>query len=411
MQKVFFTALGSVAVLGATASLTACKESRAADEPHDMAVPVTIAQLTALPTDEYSEYIATIRSRRSVEVRPQVEGIVARIDVKPGAAVKEGEELVQIDPRRQQATTSSAAAASGIAIAEVERGHATLAQLEAVRVGKAAALKLAEDDHRRAVNLRASGAIAQQGEDQATATLEGAKADLTAAERQISAAKAGVSSAEKSLQQTQAALQAQAVELNYYRIIAPFVGTIGDVPVKVGDLVTPQTLLTTIDDPVAALEAWVSVPVEDSARLHDGLMSKMIDSDGNTVDEGKVTFVSPRIDPSTQSILVKVELAGGKPDDNKLRAQQFMRARIIWSSEPGIRIPMTSVTRLNGQTFAFRVNGTAPALSAEQVPVKLGVMQGNDIIVKDGLKPGDRIVSAGIQKIRNGSKIAPAPTL
>lgn len=410
MNKTMFTALGAIALGAAAAGLVGCKDSHAAEEPPQQAVPVKIEQLTLSPTDEYSEYIATIRSRRSVEVRPQVEGYVARIFVKPGAAVKEGTELIQIDPRRQQATTSSAAAASGIASAEVERGHATLAQLEAARVGKAAALKLAEDDHRRAVNLRSSGAISQQAEDQATATVDSARAELAAADRQISAQKAGVSSAEKSLLQSQAALQAQTVELQYYRIGAPFVGTIGDVPVKVGDLVTPQTLLTTIDDPVAALEAWVSVPVEDSARLKEGLVAKVMDSSGTPLDEGKVTFVSPRIDTATQSVLVKVELAGKGGDDNRLKAQQFLRTRIIWSSEPGIHIPLTSVTRLNGQTFAYRIKDVPPSLSAEQVPVKLGDMQGNDVIVKDGLKPGDRIVAAGIQKIRNGSKVAPAPT-
>jgi len=396
-----------VGILALAAGLPACKETQAAN-PQDVAVPVKITALQTTPTDEYSEYIATIRSRRSVEVRPQVEGYVARIFVKPGEGVPESTALVQIDPRRQQATTSSAAAASGIASAEVDRGHATLAQLEAARAGRVAALKLAEDDHHRASTLLQAGAISQQASDQATAMLDSARAELAAADRQIAAQKAGVASAQKSLLQTQAALQAQNVELQYYRIAAPFAGTIGDVPVKVGDLVTPQTLITTIDDPSAALEAWISVPAEDAPRLKEGLASKVLDGTGAVSAEGKVTFVSPRIDPTTQSILVKTELTAA-PDSAlpKLRAHQFLRARIVWSSEPGIRIPLTSVTRLNGQTFAFRVKDSA----AEQVPVKLGDLVGNDVIVKEGLKPGDQIVAAGIQKIRNGSKVAPAPTL
>lgn len=406
--------LSLYAVLVLALAAVGCREGQASEGSAEMAVPVKIEALSASPTEQFSEYIATIRSRRSVEVRPQVEGYVSRILVKPGETVPEGASIVQIDPKRQEASTNSAAAASGIASAEVERGRATLSQLEAARAGRVAALELAEQDHRRAVNLGHSGAISQQAVDQATAARDSARAELAAADRQIAAQRAGVSSAEKSLVQTQAALRAQSVELGYYRITAPFSGTVGDVPVKIGDLVTPQTLVTTVDDPSSALEAWVSVPVEDSTRLRLGLGTKVVDPSGALLDEGKVAFISPRIDPGTQSVLVKVELAGkageaGEARESRLRALQFVRARIVWSTEPSLRIPVTSVSRLNGQTFAFRVkDAPKTGLAAEQVPVKLGELQGNDVIVKDGLKPGDRIVAAGIQKIRNGSKVAPA---
>lgn len=366
-------------------------------------MPVKATTLTAATVDEFSDYIATVRSRRSVEIRPQVEGYVSRIVVKSGEVVTEGSLLVQIDPKRQQATTSSAAFASEIAGAEVERGRATLAQLEAARSGRAAAFKLAEEDHRRAVELRKSEAISQQSEDQAIATLDGARAELTAADRQIAAQQAGIASAQKSLLQSQAALQAQSVELQYYRIAAPFPGTVGDIPVKVGDLVTPATLLTTLDDPTNTLEAYVSVPVEESGRLRTGLEVRLLDQSSNVVDHGTVTFVSPRIDRATQSLLVKTSLEAKEHD---LRTQQFLRARIVWKSEPGLRVPVTSLTRVNGQSFAYVVTDAAQGTTAAQVPVKIGDVQGADVIVKDGLKAGDRIVSAGIQKLRNGARVA-----
>ena len=396
------SALALSVVVVSAALVSGCREGRAAEG--EGAVPVKTTTLSLADVEEYSDYIANVRSRRSVEIRPQVEGYIARISVKPGDQVTDGALLVQIDPKRQQATTSSAVAASGIAAAEVDRGRATLAQLEAARAGRAAALKLAEEEHRRAVDLRRSGAVAQSVEDQATALLESARAELSAADRQISAQRAGISSAEKSLVQSQAAAQAQTVELQYYRVAAPFTGVVGDVPVKVGDLVTPATLITTVDDPTAAgsFEAYVAVPVEDSGRLRTGLLAKLIDSSGAVVDRGKVSFVSPRIDPSTQSVLVKVELDGEK---HELRPQQFLRARIVWASEPGLRVPLTSLTRLNGQAFAYVVkDGAAP--TAEQVAVKVGEVQGNDVIVKDGLKAGDRVVAAGIQKLRNGARVA-----
>jgi RND family efflux transporter MFP subunit len=399
-------------VVASALALAACSEGLAAQEPQQQVVPVKILALTTSPIDEYSEFIATIRSRRSIEIRPQVEGYVTRILVRPGEPVSEGAQLLQIDPKRQQATTSSSVAASGIASAEVDRSRAMLGQLEASRGARVATLKLAEDDHRRASALRQSGAIAPAAEEQASAALDRARAELAAAERQIAAQTAGISSAEKSLQQTQATAQAEATELQYYRISAPFSGTVGDVPVKVGDLVTTATLLTTVDDPASALEAWVSVPSEEARRLASGLTVRVLDGAGAAVDEGKIAFISPRIDPTTQSVLVKVELEGKPSAQVALRALQSLRARIVWATEPGIRIPLASVTRLNGQPFVFVVKDPDPArprspLSAVQVSVRLGDVQGNDVIVKEGLKPGDRIVSSGVQKIRTGSKIAP----
>lgn len=391
------------AVLAAAALTSGCHEGKAA-AAGEGAVPVKATTLSLATVEEYSDYIATVRSRRSVEVRPQVEGYIARISAKPGDTVREGTLLIQIDPKRQQATTSSAVAASGIAAAEVERGKATVLQLEAARAGRAATLKLAKEDHRRTTELRKSGAVAQQAEDQSTAALASARAELSAADRQIAAQYAGISSAEKSLVQTQAAAQAQSVELQYYRIAAPFTGVVGDIPVKLGDLVTPATLVTTIDDPTdsGSFEAYLSVPVEEAVRLRTGLDAKLIDSGGAVVDHGKVAFVSPRIDPATQSVLVKVELEEKRHD---LRAQQFLRGRIVWASEPGLRVPVASLTRLNGQSFAYVVrDGASPTV--EQVAVKIAEVQGNDAIVRNGLKAGDRVVSAGIQKLRNGARVA-----
>ena len=138
-----------IALVALAGIATGCSDGHAA--PEEGAVPVKATTLTLATVEEYSDYLATVRSRRSIEIRPQVEGYVSRLSVKPGNTVADGALLVQIDPKRQQATTTSAVAASGIAAAEVDRGKATLAQLEAAREGRVAALKLAEEDHRRAM--------------------------------------------------------------------------------------------------------------------------------------------------------------------------------------------------------------------------------------------------------------------
>src|SRR5438552_1683174 len=118
----------AVAVAAAMAgSLAGCAESKShGGAPPPLPVKVAKADLTEV--EDFSDYLATIKSRKSVEIRPQVEGHVARILVKPGQVVAEGAILIQVDASKQEAAFKSARAATGIAQADVERGSATLAQ-------------------------------------------------------------------------------------------------------------------------------------------------------------------------------------------------------------------------------------------------------------------------------------------
>jgi multidrug efflux pump subunit AcrA (membrane-fusion protein) len=365
-------------------------------------MPVKIATAATVDVDDFSDYLASIRSRRSIEVRPQVEGHVAKILVRPGDRVAELTPLLQIDPSKQQAAVSSASAAAGFAQAEVERARATLAQVEAARSGKAASLKFAEDEAKRSDALLATNVISQQAHDQTHTALETAKSDLESLDRQIGAQRAAIRSYERGLQQSNASAQAQNVELQYYRVTAPFAGTVGDIPVKLGELVTPSTLLTTLDDERNVLEANVSVPAEEASKVSTGLAVRLLDPAAKVLSEGKVIFVSPRIDESTQSVLVKAEL----PASSAFRSQQFVRARVVYCTHPGLKLPISSVSRMNGQSFVFVVVDGNP-LTVAQTPVKLGAIQGDDVVVLDGLKPGQRYAASGLQKLRDKAPIAP----
>jgi multidrug efflux pump subunit AcrA (membrane-fusion protein) len=85
--------------------------------------------------------------------------------------------------------------------------------------------------------------------------------------------------------------------------------------------------------------------------------------------------------------------------------QQFLRARIVWRQTPGITIPVTAVSRVSGQYFCFVAEEAQGQLVARQRPIQVGELIGNDYVVLGGLKPGDRIVSAGVQKIGDGAPI------
>jgi multidrug efflux pump subunit AcrA (membrane-fusion protein) len=90
-----------------------------------------------------------------------------------------------------------------------------------------------------------------------------------------------------------------------------------------------------------------------------------------------------------------------------MRAQQFARARIIWRQSPGLTIPLTAVTRINGLYFCFVAEQSENGLVARQRPIEVGELVGNEYVVRSGLKPGDRIITSGLQKIGNGAPVKP----
>ncbi|WP_394822499.1 efflux RND transporter periplasmic adaptor subunit [Pendulispora albinea] len=369
-------------------------------------VPVKVQTAALADTDETSEFVAEVKSRNSIELRPQVDGHVSKILVAPGTVVTAGTQLLQIDPQRQQAAFTSATAASGTAEAELARARSTLLALESTRDARRAAFKLAETEQKRSASLLGSNTISQQSFDQSQTALDQARADLAAAEQQVSAQKAAIASYESGRAQAQASAQVQRAELRYYNIAAPFNGTVGDIPVKIGDFVTPQTLLTTLDDEKMPLEAYISVPVEQQARLKLDLPVRLIDADAKLLSKGTISFIAPRVDTASQTVLVKARIE----DASLLKAQQLLRARIVWRSTPAVSVPTTSLSRQSGLTFVYVLNDANPPTVAQR-PVKLGATTGNDVVVIDGVKPGERFVTAGIQKLRDGAPVSPeAPT-
>ncbi|WP_394847814.1 efflux RND transporter periplasmic adaptor subunit [Pendulispora brunnea] len=394
----------SVGLIGAMLAIAGCAKGEAA--PQGGGVPVKVQTAVLADTDETSEFVAEVKSRNSVELRPQVEGHVSKILVQSGAAVTAGAQLLQIDPQKQQAAFTSAAAASGSAEAELSRARSTLAALESTRDARRAALRLAETEQKRSASLLASNTISQQAFDQSQTALDQAKGDFDSAAQQVAAQKSAIASLESGRAQAQASAQVQRAELKYYNIAAPFNGTVGDIPVKIGDFVTPQTLLTTLDDPKMPLEAYISVPVEQQSRLKLDLPVRLVDADSKLLSKGAISFIAPRVDSASQTVLVKARI----DDASQLRTQQLLRARIVWKSTPQVSIPTTSLSRQSGLTFVYVLNDANPPAVAQR-PVKLGSTTGNDVVVLDGVKPGERFVTAGIQKLRDGAPVTPeAPT-
>jgi RND family efflux transporter MFP subunit len=252
---------------------------------------------------------------------------------------------------------------------------------EANRAGTEADVQYWRQQVKRLEALVDAGAISKQEFEQAQNSLRVAEARLAALEAQVREGR---------------------VELQFYRVVAPQDGTVGDIPVRVGDRVTNSTILTTIDEN-AAIEAYIQLPLDRSPDLRLGLPVQLLDSDGKVIATNPVSFVAPRVDDATQTVLVKSLLRNMPPT---VRERQFIRARIVWRAAPGLTIPLTAVTRISGQHFCFVAEpGPNGGLVARQRPIEVGEVIGNDYVVVSGLKPGERVIANGIQKIGDGAPV------
>jgi RND family efflux transporter MFP subunit len=273
--------------------------------------------------------------------------------------VRLGAPLVQINAEKQRAAVRSTEANRGGTEADVTYWRAQVKRLEA---------------------LVAAGAISRQEFEQAQNSLRTAEARLAALDAQVSEGR---------------------VELEYYRVNAPQAGVIGDITLRVGDRATSSTVITTIDDN-SQLEADIQVPLDRAPELRVGLPVQILDTEGKVAVTNPVSFVAPRVDDATQTVLVKSLLRQAPPF---LRTQQFARVRVVWSTASGLTIPLTAVTRVSGLYFCFVAEQAGEGLVARQRPIEVGEMLGNEYVLRNGLKAGDRVITSGIQKLADGAPV------
>lgn len=326
-------------------------------------MPVEMITLAAQPVEQTSEFVSTLKSRRSSTIQPEVEGFLTRIAVRSGQNVAQGAVLFEIDSAPEQAA---------------------LASLQSMRPMRESEVEFARQQVQRNKTLLSAGAISQREVEQFESQLRSAEAQLKALDEQ---------------------LRQQRSQLSYYRVTAPLAGTVGDIPVNVGDRVTRTTVLTTVDEN-DVLEVYINVPVQQAPQLQVGLPVRLVDDRGQVLATNKITFVSPSVDTATQSVLAKAQLVEGR---GQFRSDQFVRARIVWTSAPGLTVPVTAVVRINAQFFAFVAEKDGQGMVAKQKPVQLGEIVGNDYVVQGGLKIGEQLIVSGLQKIRDGAPVMPAP--
>jgi len=345
---------------GALLFTTGCAKTEA-KPPAAQPLPVKVETVDLSPVPRTDEYVATIKSRRSASIHPQVDGTLTKILVKSGDHVRPGQVLMTIDPLKQQAT--------------VDQQRSTEAQ-------KKATFDYNKTEVERQRGLYEGGVTSKQNYDYAVQAYENSKADLKA---------------------TQAAVATQERQLAYYNLTAPFSGIVGDVPVHVGDYVSQQTLLTTVDEN-AELEAYIYIPTERAADIRMGLPVQIVKSGGESVEKTQIDFISQQVDNALQGVLVKAPVHA--PID-RFRNSQLVKARVVWSTAPEPTVPVLAVTRIGGQSFVYVAATGDKGTVAKQRAVTLGDTIGNDYAVTSGLNAGDKVIVSGIQFLIDGVPVRP----
>jgi RND family efflux transporter MFP subunit len=341
--------------------LTSGCNNTEAKQPAPQPLPVKTQTISLAPVPRVDEYVATVKSRRSASIQPQVDGSLTQILVKSGDHVRAGQLLMTIDPLKQQAT--------------VEQQRSTENQKKAV-------YDYNQHEVERQRQLYQAGVTSKQDYELAVQAFENSKADW---------------------ESSTAARVTQQRQLAYYNLTAPFAGIVGDIPVHIGDYVSSQTLLTTVDEN-AELEAYIYIPTERASDIRIALPVQIVTSAGELIEKTEINFVAQQVDNATQGILVKAPLHTSL---DKFRNAQLVKARVVWSTAPAPTVPVLAVTRIGGQSFVYVATQADSGMVAKQRAVTLGDTVGNDYAVTGGLKSGEQVVVSGTQFLIDGAPIKP----
>ncbi|MEM9906151.1 MAG: efflux RND transporter periplasmic adaptor subunit [Cyanobacteria bacterium P01_D01_bin.44] len=393
---------------------------RSTSSTEDNQPPGALVQLHTVEMgaiENSSEFVGALEAEQRVLLKPEVEGQIVEIYVDSGDSVTPGMPILQLDPDRSQAEVSGAIANVNAARAARNSTEADLLTFEAEQVSAAAEVDLQNTEFERTSALVAQGALSQQELDRVQRDRDAAVAALDAANKRVQAAQANLEEAGAAFSRAQADANVVNEDLDEYRVVAPVEGTIGDIPVKVGDFVAIGDTLTTLTQN-QALELRLAIPIEQAVNLTIGLPVELsIPQQDRPVATGQISFISPRVDSSAQAVLAKARFPN---PDGLLRDEQFVRARVIWESNPGVLIPTTAISYIGGQTFVYLAqpaegdsgegNGAGGSQQvAKQQPVQLGEIQGNSYQVIEGLSSGDAVVTSGLLNLSDGMPISSAP--
>jgi membrane fusion protein (multidrug efflux system) len=403
-------AVGCVAISGCN---SAAQSQRAQPPPPE----VVVKQVDAADVPVMSEYPAQTYARNTVEVRGRVDGYIDKWLFRPGQEVRAGDVLYVLDLRPYQAAVDQAKGnvAQSEADLEFARKQVALLQAEANLAVMQANLVKAQQDNERLMPLVKDEAAAQQELDTAVAALRSGEANLRAAQANVDQTRLStqtqISSTAGKVDAQRAALRTAELNLEYATIRAPISGLIGDTLVPVGGLVTANAAqpLTTIVplDPI-----WVRFKVTESRYLSfkknptllRSALTLILADASEFPQKGRIENTLNQVDPKTGTL----ELQASFPNpQHTLLPGQFGKVRVETELRRNvILVPQRAIQQIQSEQTVFTVNASN---IVELRAITTAERVGEDWIVQQGLKPGDRVIVEGQLKVRPGMRVTPTP--
>ncbi len=346
---------------------TACSTEKAKTAPPPPAVTVVTVAQKDVPITR--EWVGTMVGNIDADIRPKVDGFLLRRLYTEGSYVKKGQAMFQLDPRQIQASLEQAQA-------QLERAQAALSQ--------------AQIDVKRFTPLVAQKAVSQAELDKARSMERASTAEVAAA---------------------QAVLDNSKLNLGWTKVSSPISGIAGVAKVGVGDLMTPNTIMTTVSavDPVyvdfsISEQDYLRFTREKTGRAAGRNLVLTLGDGSVFAHSGRALLVNREIDSHTGTIQIRAEFPN---PGNVLRPGQYARVRAVTEErKDALLIPQRAISEVQG---IYQVGVVGSDNKVEIRGVKPGPQFGDMWVIDSGLRPGDKVVVDGLQRIRDGMTVAPTP--
>ena len=365
----------AVLLLAAFPALTACRPRTA--EPPPRVPRVATVDLAPHTFRERREVVSTLEAVADVRLAATSAGRVDALPIRDGDAVPAGALLLRLRVQERQA--------------DVGQVQGQLAAAEARVVEEQARLARDRANYQRYRYLQSQGAASQQ--------------DLDTYRTQAIAQEAQLKASEDAVRSARAQLAAASERLQDRLVRAPFAGQISDLRVKSGDVLRegdPFTRLLRND----RLLSRITLPSTLADRVQPGQTVTLADPiSGRVLATGGVSFIDPTVDPATQSLLVKAEVAN---PGGRLRHGQRVRAWLEFGRREALAVPFQAVTQSAGQSFVYTLGrGSDGRPQALKVPVRLGPLQDGCYPLLDGLQAGDSLIISNLLNLRHRAPVRP----
>jgi RND family efflux transporter MFP subunit len=409
-SRIFSWSAGLLAS-GMIVALSGCSGASSAAAPPPMPPDVEVARVEQKDVPIRREWIGTLDGMVNAAIKAQVTGYLLTQNYTEGSFVKKGQLLFEIDPRPFQAALDQAQGQLSQANGQLAQAKAQLVQCQAQLVQAQANQRRTQLDVDRYIPLARQQAITQQDLDNATQNNLSAQAQVEATKAQVETAKAQIQAAEAAVEAAKATVEAARVNLGFTRLASPIDGVAGKAQVQIGNLVSPAGAPITTVSTLEPIKAEFTVSEQEYLRFTrtandlGRLQLELILADGTTYPhQGKFLFADRQVDQTTGAIL----MMGQFPNPgNILRPGQYAKVRsVVGMQENALLVPQRAVTEMQGN-YQVAVVDNGNKVTIENV--KVGDRVGSLWMIKEGLKPGQRVIADGAMKVRPGIEVNPKP--